>query len=137
MKNTTLFTTACCLLSALFIYFGTGCDPLANCGDNDPAAELNPRCGFDEAYALEAGKKYAGQGQIVGAEYTACMCCGGYWLVTTEADSVLFGYVPENIDFTFGPNEQFPIPVEYEFFTDSAICWQVTRYVTLLSLKRI
>lgn len=108
---------------------------ISSCTGSDP--ELLPRCGFGEQYMLEPGKQYAGHGQIVGVEHTACMCCGGYWLLTAEADSVLFGYVPDNIDFEFGPNEQFPVPVEYEFFTDSSVCWQVTRYVTLLSLKRI
>jgi hypothetical protein len=124
MKNSkTLFLFFCL---AAIIYSCTGSD-----------SERSPQCGFGEQYTLEPGTQYAGQGQIVGFEGTACMCCGGYWLVTTEADSVLFGYVPENIDFSFQPDEQFPIPVEYEFFTDSAICWQVTHYVTLLSLKRI
>lgn len=100
-------------------------------------SERSPQCGFGEEYMLEPGKQYAGQGQIIGFEGTACMCCGGYWLLTAEADSVLFGYLPDNIDFEFYPDEQYPIPVEYEFFTDSAICWQVTHYVNLLSLKRI
>ena len=107
----------------------------ASCTDSD--SDLLLRCGFGEQYTLEPGKQYHGQGQIVGFEGTACLCCGGYWLVTTEADSVLFDGLPDNTDFVFNPIEQFPITVEYEFFTDSSICWQVTRYVTLLSIKRL
>lgn len=83
------------------------------------------------------GKAYSGRGEIVRAEYLACMCCGGYWLKTGQADSVLFGSVPENGGFTFDPNDSFPIPVEYQFFVDSSVCWQVRRLVTMQSLKRL
>lgn len=124
MKNSkTLFLL--CGLMAIFL----------SCSDSD--SDPLPGCGFGEQYTLEPGKQYHGQGQIVGFEGTACLCCGGHWLVTAEADSVLFGKLPDDTDFVFAPNEQFPIPVEYEFFTDSSICWQVTHYVTLLSLKRL
>lgn len=124
MKNSKTFFLLCGLI-AIFL----------SCTDSD--SDPLPGCGFGEQYTLEPGKQYHGCGEIVGVEHTACLCCGGYWLVTAEADSVLFGYVPDNVDFVFDSNEQFPIPVEYEFFTDSSICWQVTHYVTLLSLKRL
>ena len=128
MKNSKTLFLFCCLLAILSSCTNSNSGPL-------------PRCGFGELNnsepTLEPGKQYQGQEEIVGFEGTACLCCGGYWLVTAEADSVLFGRLPDNTDFVFNPDEQFPIPVEYEFFTDSSICWQVTHYVTLLSIKRL
>lgn len=121
MKKSKTLSSFCCLLAVMLACTNA---PVASSGD-------------DPKTVLEAGKQYQGQGQIAGFEGTACLCCGGYWLVTAEADSVLFGRLPEDTDFAFNPIEQFPIPVEYEFFTDSSICWQVTHYVTLLSIKRL
>ena len=95
--------------------------------DNEPAQPV----------LLTPGKAYSGQGEIVRAEYLACMCCGGYWLKTEQADSVLFGSVPDSGGFTFAPNDSFPIPVEYRFFVDSSVCWQVRRLVTMQSLKKL
>lgn len=95
------------------------------------------RSGDEQQNILEPGKLYQGRGQIVGLELAACMCCGGYWLKTAETDSVLCGKMPDNSGFDFDCNEQFPISVEYEIFTDSSICWQVKRYVTALSINRI
>ncbi len=105
------------------------CAMLGSCNsDND---------GNDDHIPLQPGKYYAGKGQIIRAEYMACVCCGGWWLKTEQADSVLFGNVPENSSFTFEPDDSFPIPVEYGFFVDSSVCWQIRRLVTMQTLKKL
>lgn len=98
---------------------------------------LTDRSDIEAQIVFEPGKQYHGYGQVVGMEIAACMCCGGYWLVTEEADSMLFGNLPENSGFAFDCNETFPVAVEYEFFIDSSICWQVKRLVTMQSIRKI
>lgn len=118
MKITKAFFTCCCLLLVSI-----------SCHNGSDST--------DSQEPFQPGKQYHGQGQIVGGDYTACMCCGGWWLVTMEGDTVLFGKIPDGSPFTFSDTDQFPIPVEYNFAVDSNICWERTRLVTLLSLSKI
>lgn len=126
MKTKHTLLALSCIFLVIFSCKDGNRDPFFNTWENQ-----------QQPSTLESGKKYLGQGEIVRLEIAACMCCGGYWLKTTEADSVLFRQVPENSGFIFDDNDQFPIPVEYEFVTDSSVCWQVKRLVTMISIKKI
>jgi len=88
-----------------------------------------------EVIAFEPGQTYEGQGQIVSAEFAACVCCGGYWLETfNPEDSVLVRNIPEDAGFLFDNNVQFPFPVTYKIVTDSTLCWDLKHSVHALSL---
>lgn len=63
---------------------------------------------------------FEAEGQITGADARACVCCGGWFLMTSDT-TFLFDQLPAGSAIDLN-NAVFPIPVKFDYEADTTAC---------------
>ena len=73
---------------------------------------------------------YNSKGTIIGLDYRACMCCGG-WIINIDNHHYLFYSLP---DSTINlKNEKFPLPVRLDWKLNTNGCPNI---ITIVRIKK-